>query len=372
MKTIATTRSAARRRTLILAVLAAAACGGGSKAPRTPPAVPVVTARVETRTVPVELRAIGHVEPISTVAVRPRVGGELTRVWFREGDVVPAGATLFTIDPRPYEAALRQAEAQLTRNRALLKKAEADLARYATLVERDYVTREEYDQINANADALRAGVAADQASVDTARLQLGYCTVAAPVAGRTGNLKVKVGNLVRANDDQPLVTINQIRPIQVAFSVPPRFLAAIAARGRERIGLAAAVPGAAGPAAEGELSFVDNTVDEATATVLLKGTFANRDELLWPGQFVDVVMTLGAEPDRVVVPAAAVQTGQQGTYVFVVTAEGTAELRPVKVNRADEREAVIDDGVRAGETVVTDGQLRLVPGSRVEARGATP
>jgi multidrug efflux system membrane fusion protein len=372
MKTTATTCSAARRRALILAVLATAACGGSSKAPRTPPAVPVVTARVETRTVPVELRAIGHVEPISTVAVRPRVGGELTRVWFREGDVVPAGATLFTIDPRPYEAALRQAEAQLTRNRALLKKAEADLARYATLVERDYVTREEYDQINANADALRAGVAADQANVDTARLQLGYCTVAAPVAGRTGNLKVKVGNLVRANDDQPLVTINQIRPIQVAFSVPPRFLAAISARGRERIGLAAAVPGAAGPAAEGELSFVDNTVDEATATVLLKGTFANRDELLWPGQFVDVVMTLGEEPDRVVVPAAAVQTGQQGTYVFVVTAEGTAELRPVKVNRADEREAVIDDGVHAGETVVTDGQLRLVPGSRVEARGATP
>jgi multidrug efflux system membrane fusion protein len=372
MITSATTRSASHRLVLALAALAAAGCGGGHRTPRTAPPVPVVTARVETRTVPVELRAIGHVEPISTVAVRPRVGGELTRVWFREGDTVASGATLFTIDPRPYEAALRQAEAQLSRNRALLKKAEADTARYATLVERDYVTREQYDQINADADALRAGVAADQASVDTARLQLGYCTVAAPVAGRTGNLEVKIGNLVRANDDQPLVTINQIRPIQVAFSVPARFLAAIAAPGRDRLTLAATVPGAAGPAEPGTLTFVDNAVDEATATLLLKGTFENRDQRLWPGQFVDVVVTLGEEPDRLVVPAPAVQTGQQGSYVFVVTAEGTAELRPVKVNRADEREAVIDEGLSVGETVVTDGQLRLVPGSRVEAREATP
>lgn len=353
---------------LAVATALLAGCGGGRQEARVQPAVPVTAAKAALRTMPVSFRAIGHVEPISTVAIKARIGGELQAVGFTEGQIVRPGQTLVTIDPRQYEAALRQAEAQLAKDQALLKKAEADIKRYAELVKQDFVTKEQYDQIVASAESLRASVAADEASIDNARLQVTYCTITAPAEGRTGRLNVKVGNLIKANDDSPLVTINQIHPIYASFSVPAQYLPAVLKPGADRIKVTAAIPDSSAPVAEGTLSFVDNAVDESTSTILLKATFPNGDGTLWPGQFVNVTVILGEEPNRVVVPAPAIQTGQQGQYVFVVKDDATVELRPVKVNRMDETDAVIDQGLAAGETVVTDGQLRLLPGTRVELK----
>ena len=363
-------------KTLHLAVLPAltattillAACGGGEQQRRVQPVVPITAAKVVEKTVPVTFRAIGHVEPIATVAIKARIGGELQKAWFAEGQGVPKGATLFTIDARQYEAALRLAEAQLAKDAALLAKAESDTRRYQGLVKQDFVTKEQYEQIVATAAALRAAVEADQASVDNARLQVAYCTITAPIEGRTGTLNVKVGNLVKADDSTPLVTINQMRPIFASFSVPAQLLPQLTKHDGNRITVTATLPQNPGPAEEGTLTFVDNAVDTATGTILLKATFANKDERLWPGQFVDIVVTLGEEPNRIVVPAPAVQTSQQGQYVFVVKDDQTVELRPVKVDRMDEAEAVIEKGLTAGETVVTDGQLRLIPGVKVEIK----
>jgi multidrug efflux system membrane fusion protein len=288
-------------------------------------------------------------------------------VWFNEGDPVAKGQTLFSIDARQYEAALRQSEAQLARNEALIKKAEIDVTRYEKLVQQDYVTKEQYDQITTNVAALKAQIDADRATVDNARLQVAYCTISAPMAGRTGSLSVKVGNLVRANDDKPLVTINQTRPIYVSFTVPAQVLPQVRSVREGTLKVTATLPENAEPR-EGVVTFIDNNVDTATSTIVLKGTFANADEQLWPGQFVDVMLYLGEEPDRVVAPAAAIQAGQQGQYVFVVKPDGTAEQRLVKVNRSNEKEAVIDAGLSGGETVVVDGHLRVVPGGKVVIR----
>jgi multidrug efflux system membrane fusion protein len=367
-----TNRDYALRPSLVLTLAATvallAACGGPKQQRRMQPAVPVAVGKVVEKTVPLTFRAIGHVEPISTVAVKARIGGELQKVWFIEGQDVRAGQTLFTIDPRQYDAALRQAEAQLAKDQALVKKANADVQRYAQLVKQDFVTKQDNDQAIATAEALRATVASDQASVDNARLQLAYCTITSPLEGRTGNLVVKVGNLVKADDTTALVTINQMKPIFVSFSVPAQLLPQLTRHNSHRIGVSATIPQNSGPAEQGILSFVDNAVDTATSMILLKATFANQDERLWPGQFVDVVVTLGEEPNRIVAPASAVQTGQQGQYVFVVKEDQTVELRAVQVERMNEVEAVIDKGLTAGETVVTDGQLRLVPGARVEIK----
>ncbi|MBZ5640701.1 MAG: efflux RND transporter periplasmic adaptor subunit [Acidobacteriia bacterium] len=353
---------------VVALALVASACGAKQQQRAQSP-VPVTVAKTVRKTVALQFRAIGRVEPIANVAVRARIGGDLVKVDFEEGRSVRAGDTLFVIDPRQYEASLRQAEAQLARDQAMLHKAEEDVKRYADLVKRDFVTQEQYDQMVSNAESLRATVAADQANADNARLQVAYCTIKAPVSGRTGNLMLKVGNLVKANDDNPLVTLNETRPIYVSFAVPAQLLPAIAARRSGRIAVTAAQPEGTDPPSAGTLSFVDNAVDPSTSTILLKATFPNEDERLWPGQFVDVVVTLGEEADRVVTPTPALQTGQQGQYVYVVKNDGTVEMRPVKVARMDESEAVIADGLTAGETVVTDGQLRLVPGSRVEIKG---
>jgi multidrug efflux system membrane fusion protein len=353
----------------VACLLAALVIGGCGKSERGahggPPPVPVLAGKVERRTMPVSFRAIGHVEAIETVGIKARVGGELQKVWFEEGRGLFRGAAMFTIDPRPYQAALAQAEAILARDQALLAKAEEDTKRYASLVDQDFVTKEQYAQIVANAAALRAAVAGDQANVETAKLNLAYCTIAAPVTGRTGNLMVKVGNLIKANDDKPMVTINQTSPIYVSFSVPAQLLPAVMERRGGTIAVEASAPEGAAIPSTGALTFVDNQVDAATSTILLKATFPNQDERLWPGQFVDVKVILGEEPDRVVCPAPAVQSGQQGQYVFVVKDDSTVELRAVKVARMDERDAVIEEGLAGGETVVTDGQLRLVPGAAI-------
>jgi membrane fusion protein, multidrug efflux system len=351
-----------------LVPLLAAGCGEGTAQTRAAPPVPVLAAEAIVKTMPVELRAIGHVEAFASVAVRARVGGELTKVWFTEGQNVQAGETVFTIDERPYRAALRQAEAQVVKDKAMLVKAEADIKRYADLVKDDFVTKEQYDLIQANAESLRGAVAADEANVESARLQLEYCTIKAPVAGRTGDLRLKAGNLVNANDDKPLVTLNQIRPIYVSFSVASNFLSEIAGRKLGTLRVAAISPESDEKPHEGVLTFIDNNVDMSTGMILLKATFANEDEALWPGIFVDTVLTLREEPDRIVVPSAAVQTGQQGRYVFVVKSDDTVELRPVKVTRVDKQDAVVESNLAAGEKVVTDGQLRLVPGSRISMK----
>ncbi len=355
----------------VVSLLAASGCGKPPARGAAPP-VPVQVASAERKTMPLEVRSVGTVESIQTVAVKARVGGELVTLGFDEGEAVRKGETLFVIDQRPYEAALREVEARLARDRAQLVKAESDVTRYADLVKKDFVTREQYDQITSVAEALRATVRAEEAAVDTARLNLSFCTITAPATGRTGNLLIRPGNLVKANDDQALVTINQTRPIYVAFSLPGQLLGEIQKRQRDGIRVLAR-PSAGADGQEGRLTFVDNQVDIATGTVLFKATFANEAEALWPGQFVEVNVVLGQEPNRVVVPASAVLTGQQGQFVYVVNDDGTAEMRAVTTARSDEREAVIAEGLSGGETVVTDGQLRLVPGSRVQrAEGEAP
>jgi multidrug efflux system membrane fusion protein len=335
-----------------------------------PEAAPVTVASVARQDIPVEVRAIGHVEPFTTVDVKARVGGQVTRVGFREGQNVRKGDLLFQIDPRPYQAALAQARAQLERDRALARNAEEDVKRYSALVQKDYVTREQYDATRANAAAALASARADQAAMENAQLQLSYCTVTAPVSGRTGSVLVHPGNMVQGNDAEPLVVLNQIQPVYVTFSVPESSLAQIRERVRpgEKLKVVASPAGNASRIQSGELSFVNNAVDAGTGTILLKATFANEDEGLWPGEYVDVVLTLATESQAITVPTQAVQTGQAGEYVWVVRRDLTVESRPVTVSRTQGPIAIVARGLQVGEQVVTDGQLRLAPGARVEIR----
>ncbi|NJD63465.1 MAG: efflux RND transporter periplasmic adaptor subunit [Deltaproteobacteria bacterium] len=354
-----------------LCLLLLAGCSGdGSKAaPRVqPPAVPVTAAVAVRKDVPVRLRAIGTAEAYSTVAVKTMVNGQITKAGFREGQDVKKGDLIFVIDPRPYEAALKTAEAALARDVALKENAEKDVQRYAFLIEKDLVPKQQYDQVVANAAALEATVNADRAVVENARVQLGYCFIHSPVGGRTGNLFVKEGNVVKANDTS-LVTIHQVAPIYVTFSVPERNLPGIRKYREERaLPVEAAAPGEEGEPARGTLTFIGNAVDNATGTIQLKATFPNKDRRLWPGQFVNVRLILTTKTGAVLVPAPAVQTGQAGQYVFVVRQDLTVESRPVVPGETVDAETVIEKGVQAGERVVTDGQLRLVPGSRVDVK----
>ncbi|HET9795268.1 MAG TPA: efflux RND transporter periplasmic adaptor subunit [Thermoanaerobaculia bacterium] len=346
------------------AALALSGCARKA-APPPPEAVPVTAARVERRDLPVEVTAIGHVEPYSTVSVKSQVNGTLMSVGFREGQDVRKGDLLFRIDPRPFQAALAQAKANLARDRAQAQNAEAEIGRYAGLVEKDYVTREQYDQVKANAEALASTVKASEAAVENAALQLSWCTITSPIDGRTGGLLVHEGNLVKANDDKAMVVINQIRPVYVTFSTPESSLADLQ---RQRgLAVKAAAPGNAAPKA-GQLTFIDNAVDPTTGTITSKATFPNGDETLWPGEFVNVTVVLRTEAGAVVVPSPAVQTGQNGSYVYVIKGDATVESRPVSVERTQGTLTVVVKGLAPGEQVVTDGQLRLAPGARVEIK----
>jgi multidrug efflux system membrane fusion protein len=328
----------------------------------------VVEAAVR-RTVPVQLRAIANVETIETVAVKPQVGGEITAVHFREGSDVRAGDLLFTIDPRPYEAALHQAEAALARDEANARNARLEAQRAETLFNQGILSREQFDATHNSAEALDAAVRADRASVETARLNLAYCTIRSPIDGRTGSVLVQRGNVVKAIDGGPLVVINRADPIYVSFSVPDKRLPDIkAALAAHKVAVEARLPGGEARPLPGELTFLDNAVDRATGTVRLKGTFANRERRLWPGQFVNVVLTLAARPDAIVVPSQTIQTGQSGTFVFVVRPDLTAEARPVVVGQELDGQVMVEKGLKEGENVVTDGQIRLVPGARVELK----
>ena len=336
--------------------------GGASK-------VPVTVAHAEQRAVPFEIPATGTAEPVQTVSLQSQVTGVLTRVTFHEGDDVSAGQVLFQIDPRPFQAALDQAKAVLARDQAQAQAAELDAGRYAELVKRDYVTKSDYDAKRAAADALQATMRADSAAVANAALNLDWATIRAPIAGRTGRLLVREGNLVRANNPDPLVVINQIHPILVRFAVPEQHLAGIQRYRGNRLPVFVSPSKTDTIFTEGVLSFVDNSVDTATGTVLLKGEFPNRDNALWPGEFLSVRLRLYVEDSAVVVPSEAVMNSQQGTYLFVVNQDGTARSQPVTVERTAGAYAVIAQGVRAGEEVVTDGQVRLVSGAPVEVKG---
>jgi multidrug efflux system membrane fusion protein len=363
--------SSPRRLALSAAMLAgvAAVFAASCAKPAAPPvveAVPVRIGQVVRKAVPLEIRNVGTVQPYTAVAVRALVGGEILQVHFKEGQDVARGDPLFSIDPRPYDAALAQAEAALARDRAQAANAEADAKRYEELVAKDYVTRQQYDAVLANFKALGATVRADEAAVERARLDLSYCSIRSPIDGRTGAVMVQTGNLVKPND-ATLVSINQVVPIYVAFAVPERELDEIRRRQAQgRLAVVAQDAATGRPISKGELTFVDNTVDRATGTIGLKATFANQDRVLWPGEFVNAVLTLATEANAVVAPVSAIQNGQQGTYAYVVKPDQTVESRPVTVVRNAGDGAVIGKGLAPGETVVTDGQLRLSPGAKIE------
>jgi len=334
--------------------------------------VPVTAAAVIQKTVPVQINTIGNVEAYSTVSVKSQIGGILDHVHFREGQDVNKGALLFTIDPRPYEAALKQAEANLAKDAAQLENAREEVRRYAELVKKGYVAQEQYDQIRTNAAAFEATVNADKAVVENARLQLKYCYIYSPFNGRTGNLLSHQGNLIKANADNPMVIINQIQPIYVTFSVPEQYLAEIKKyMSGGKILVKVFITTEKDNPEEGVLTFVDNTVDAATGTIKLKATFTNNKKRLWPGQFVDVVIVLTTQPNAIVVPSQSVQTGQKGQYVFVIKDDLTVEDRFVTAGGTLNSETVIEKGLQAGEKVVTDGQLRLVPGAKVQLKEKT-
>ncbi len=363
-------------------------------------AAPVVVATAVQKSVPVEIAAVGNVEAYSTISVRGQVSGQLTKVYFHEGDFVKKGDLLFEIDPRPLEAAVKQAEATLARDTAALHQYEANLARdmaneryaksqaerYGTLFRDGVMSKDQMEQTSSAADALSQAVAADRAAIESAkadiaaaratlenaRVQLSYTQIRSPIDGRTGNLTVKQGNVITAGSTE-LMTVNQVQPIYVTFSVPEMHLPAIKrymAQGRLQV-MARAQENDAQPEV-GYLTFIDNAVDPSTGTIKLKGTFANPERRLWPGQFVRVTLRLTTKDDAIVIPNQAVQTGQDGTFVYVVKPDRTVESRPVTTGGRVDQDLVIEKGLRAGEVVVTEGQLRLAPGSRVQFRDDRP
>jgi multidrug efflux system membrane fusion protein len=334
-------------------------------------AIPVAVGMVEQRSIPFELNAVGTVEPFQAVTVQPQVTGQLLRVAFQEGAEVQKGQVLFQIDPRQFNTALAQAEAILARDRAQAVNANQELERFKTLFEGQNITQQQYEQARATAAAGEATLAASEAEVERARLNLQYATIRAPIGGRTGSLLVREGNLVRADVSQ-LVTINQIRPILVRFAVPASNLSIIMQHRDSRDLMVEVTSSAGNDTTLGELSFLDNAVDSTTGTIMLKGSFPNRDGHLWPGGFVNVRLRLYVEMSATVVPAAAVMTGQQGTYVFIVQPDSTASMKRVTVEREAGEVAVISGEIKPGDQVVTDGQMLLRQGARVQIRTGQP
>jgi multidrug efflux system membrane fusion protein len=333
-------------------------------------AAPVTTTAVVQKTMPVTAVAVGTAEAISTVQVRSQVTGQVSSISFAEGDEVRDGQPLFTLDPQPFEVALAQAQAVLARDTAQAENARAEVTRYEALLNRGLIPREQFETQTTGAAALAATVKADQAALDGARLSFQHATIVAPVSGRTGSLLVHTGELVQANGTAALVTINQVAPIYVTFSVPGTLLDDIRRfKNAGPLEVVAHVPGEEDTETVlGHVTFIDNAVDVQTGAIKLKATFPNADRALWPGQFVDVTLRLRTEPHALVVPSAAVQAGQQGQFVYVVSDDARAELRQVRVDRVEGSESVIASGLSAGETVVIDGQLRLTPGAHVTAR----
>lgn len=353
---------------LILIFLSFTACTAKKEKPKTKSAIPVRIARAAQRDVPVQVKAIGNIEAYTSVAIKSQVSGQIAKVHFTEGSDVEKGALLVSIDPEPFHATLSQYEAALAKNQAQAKFAHEQALRYEGLLKEGIVTHDQYDLLRSNAESLAATVVADQAAIRNARIQLGYCSIRSPISGRTGTIAIQPGNLVKAND-LPIVTVNQISPIYVSFSLPEKRLVEIKrAMASGQLKIEAAIPNERGDAETGAISFLDNAVNPATGTIKLKGVFANKSHKLWPGQFTDVLMTLGNRINSVLVPASAIQTSQQGEFVYVVKPDSTVDMRQVISTASAGEETVIEKGLAAGEIVVTDGQLRLTPGAVVESK----
>jgi multidrug efflux system membrane fusion protein len=364
------------------------------------PPTPVTVAKATQESVPFEIRVVGSSSPSATVQVKSQVAGQIIGVHFTEGQNVAKDALLFEIDSRPYQEALKQAEAMLARDRAQLRQAEANMARdlaqlknaqadavrYAEMTKEGIISKQQNDQVQTSADvyressrasqaaieSARAAVQSDQSSIDKAKLDIAYCRITAPISGRAGNLLVNAGNLVAVNGNSPLVVINQISPIFVTFNVPEQHLSVIRRlQAQHPLEVVGKVDDNT-RSTTGRLTVIDNSVDATTGTIPLKATFDNRDGLLWPGQFVNVGLRLETIQNAVVVPAEAIQAGQRGQFVYVVKADKTVEPRPVTPGRTFQNRTIIQQGVAAGETVVTDGFLRLAPGVKIEEVAPVP
>ncbi len=354
---------------LMIAVFFCGACKSEKNdKPRAKPAVPVTVAQSMEKEVPVQLKAIGTVQAFATIAVKSQINGQIAKVHFEEGSSVEKGDLLVSIDPAPFLATLGQYEAALAKNQAQEKFAREQAARYKGLLKEGIVAQDQYDLLRTNAESLSAAVASDLAAIKSAKIQLGYCSIRTPISGRTGTLALHPGNLVKAND-VPIVTINQICPINVVFSIPEKKIGEVKkAMAEGELKIDALIPDGPGDTETGTLSFMDNAVNPETGTIMIKGVFDNTSRRLWPGQFIDVVMTLSSLKNAVVIPTSAIQTGQEGQFVFTVKPEKTVEVRPVTVGPAIGEESVIEKGLAPGETIVVDGQLRLVPGTAIEEK----
>jgi membrane fusion protein, multidrug efflux system len=330
---------------------------------------PVTTAVAGLKDVPVNISAIGTARAYSVVNIVSHVDGQITRISVKEGQDVKKGQILFIIDDRPYKTALESAQSNLSRDLIQLEKAKKDAERYAELLKKDYVTKDQVEQAQTNADALEATIKGDEAVIQNARLNLSYCTVTAPIAGRAGAILVNEGNLIRGNDNtRPLMVINQIQPVYVEFSIPEQQLPEIQNQSKNftiPLEVQCYRPDKPDDINKGRLSFIDNTIDANTGTIALKAVFENADSGLWPGQFVNVVLLLETNKGAVVVPTAAVQTGQKGKYIYVVKNDSTVDYRDVITGSEIDSYTVVEKGVSVGETVVTDGQLKLAPGSKI-------
>ena len=390
-----------RAATVVLIFFVFAGCGSSQKAQSSGPAfppVPVSTGEATEESVPIEIHSVGNVESYSTVEVKAQVAGPLLAVKFIEGSNVSSGDLLFEIDPRPFREALRQAEAavakdeaqlrvaeaNLARSRAQLKNAQAESVRFEQLSKEGISTRQQEDQVRTAAEvaehaargdeaaieSIRAALESDRAAVEQARLNLAYCEIRAPISGRAGNLLVHPGNLVKANGDNPLVVINQIVPIFVTFGIPERYLRELSRQhSRHKLSVETSPEKDSNQAVRGTLVVIDNTVDPNTGTIRLKAVFDNKDGRLWPGQFVNAVVTLDTQK-ATLIPAEAVQVGQSGSFVYVVKTDQTVEPRPVVVGQTVAGKVIVEKGVAAGETIVTDGQSRLFPGAKIA--GSSP
>ena len=369
---------------VIVAAIAAAGLSGCSnkdtpaaaegKAAKGPPAAPVIVAEVTQQTVPLRVQAIGNVEPYATVSVKARVDGQIVDAPFRDGQDVVKGQPLFQIDARPLQALLKQAEANLLRDKAQLERARAQEIRYKDLLAKNFVSQDAYAQFRTNVETAEATVGANEAAVETAKLQLEYTTIRSPINGRTGKIMIQLGNMVKANDTNPLVIINQVSPIYLNFAVPEQYLGAIrAAMAKHTLKVEASLTDSQGAsAANGELAFIDNAVDTTTGTVKLRAVFPNQDKLLWPGQFATASLTLGEQQDAIVVPSQAVQTGPKGQFVFVVKPDLTAEQRAVVVERVEGAQTVsFRKGSRPARRSSRSVRSRLSPGIKVNPKSDT-
>ncbi|MBF0590876.1 MAG: efflux RND transporter periplasmic adaptor subunit [Nitrospirae bacterium] len=372
---------------LLLLFLLLASCTVEKDKPKTPPPPPVVSvtaARAVERDIPVLLRAVGEVQPHATVSIKSVVGGQLQHIHFREGQDVNKGDILFTIDPGPFEAALEQARANLVKDTVQLETAQKEALRYEQLLKKEYISTSQYDQVSTSASSLKATVEADKAAIDNAALQLGYCYIRAPISGRLGSILLYQGNIIKASDDnKAIVIINQIQPIYVDFAVAAGYLQQINTLSQsQRLVVEAIITQGQGASSnnassnsasiKGTLTFIDNTIDKTTGTIHLKGEFENSDRRLWPGQFVNVVLHLTTRPRAIVVPSEAVLAGQNGQYVFVISDNQTVTNTPVTTSLTSDGQTVVDSGLHPGDNVVTDGQLRLVTGSKVAVKDHSP